>query len=85
MTPAPPRLSRRAILAGGAGLAAVACVAGGYELVRDGTLPGQYTLARMTGACGPGLAPPDGPLPSSAWTVGKPTGTSTGTGTTRSA
>jgi hypothetical protein len=64
MTPAPPRLSRRAILAGGAGLAAVACVAGGYELVRDGTLPGQYTLARMTGACGPGLAPPDGPLPS---------------------
>ena len=32
--------------------------------MRDGTLPGRYTLARMTGACGSGLAPPDGPLPS---------------------
>ncbi len=56
MTAAAARLSRRALLAGSVGLAAVACVAGGYELVRDGTLPGKYTLARMTGACG--AAPP---------------------------
>ena len=28
------RLSRRTVLAGGAGLAALACVAGGYELVQ---------------------------------------------------
>ena len=57
MTGAAPRLSRRAVVAGGAGLAAVACLAGGYELVRDGTLPGKYTLARMTGACGTALPP----------------------------
>lgn len=63
MTGAAPRLSRRAVLAGGAGLAAVACVAGGYELVRDGTLPGRYTLARMTGACGTALPRPAGPPP----------------------
>ena len=63
MTGAAPRLSRRAVLAGGAGLAAVACVAGGYELVRDGTLPGRYTLARMTGACGTVLPRPAGPPP----------------------
>jgi pimeloyl-ACP methyl ester carboxylesterase len=59
-----PRLSRRAVLAGGATLAAAACVAGGYELVQDGTLPGRYTLARMTGACGTALARPAGPPPS---------------------
>ena len=58
------RLSRRAVLAGGAGLAAAACVAGGYELVRDGKLPGKYTLARMTGACGADLPRPAGPPPS---------------------
>jgi S-formylglutathione hydrolase FrmB len=63
MTGAAPRLPRRAVLAGGAGLAAVACVAGGYELVRDGTLPGRYTLARMTGACGTVLPRPAGPPP----------------------
>jgi pimeloyl-ACP methyl ester carboxylesterase len=63
MTGAAPRLSRRAVLAGGAGLAAVACLAGGYELVRDGTLPGKYTLARMTGACGTALPRPAGPPP----------------------
>ena len=58
MTGAAPRISRRAVLAGGAGLAAVACLAGGYELVRDGALPGRYTLARMTGACGTALPRP---------------------------
>ncbi len=64
MTAAAPRLSRRALLAGSVGLAAVACVAGGYELVRDGTLPGKYTLARMTGACGSAPPRPAGPPPS---------------------
>ena len=58
------RLSRRAVLAGGAGLAAVACVAGGYELVHNGTLPGRYKLARLTGACELAPAPLAGPLPS---------------------
>src|SRR5580704_162683 len=55
------RLSRRAVLAGGAGLAAVACVAGGYELVQNGTLPGRYKLARLTGACELAPAPLAGP------------------------
>lgn len=64
MTPAAPRLSRRAVLAGGVGLAAVAGVAGGYELVQDGALPGRYALARMTGACGSALPRPAGPPPS---------------------
>jgi hypothetical protein len=73
VTAAAPRLSRRALLAGSVGLAAVACVAGGYELacvaggyelVRDGTLPGKYTLARMTGACGAAPPRPAGPPPS---------------------
>jgi hypothetical protein len=58
------RLSRRTVLAGGAGLAAVACVAGGYELVQNGTLPGRYKLARLTGACELAPAPLAGPLPS---------------------
>ena len=58
------RLSRRAVLAGGAGLAAVACGAGGYELVQNGTLPGRYKLARLTGACELAPAPLAGPLPS---------------------
>jgi hypothetical protein len=59
------RPSRRAVLAGGLGLAAVAaCGAGGYELVRSGTLPGRYRLARLTGACELAPAPLAGPLPS---------------------
>ncbi len=60
-----PSLSRRTLLAGGAGLAvaAGACVAGGYELVQDGTLPGKYRLARLTGACGSPLPRPAGPAP----------------------
>ena len=55
-------LSRRALLTGGAGLAvaAGAAIAGGYELVQDGTLPGKYQLARLTGACGSPLPPPAG-------------------------
>jgi hypothetical protein len=57
-------LSRRAVLAGGAVLAAVACGAGGYELVQNGTLPGRYKLARVTGACELAPAPLAGPLPS---------------------
>ena len=59
-----PSLSRRALLAGGLGLAAAGCVAGGYELVQDGTLPGKYQLARLTGACGSPLPPPAGRAPS---------------------
>lgn len=59
------RPSRRAVLAGGLGLAAVAaCGAGGYELVQDGTLPGRYKLARLTGACELAPGPLGGPLPS---------------------
>ena len=59
-------LSRRALLTGGAGLAvaAGAAIAGGYELVQDGTLPGKYQLARLTGACGSAPPAPAGPLPS---------------------
>jgi pimeloyl-ACP methyl ester carboxylesterase len=59
-----PSLSRRAVLTGGLGLAAGACVAGGYELVQNGTLPGKYQLARLTGACGSAPPSPAGPLPS---------------------
>ncbi len=59
-----PSLSRRTVLAGGAGLAAGACVAGGYELVQDGILPGRYRLDRLTGACGSAPPPPAGPPPS---------------------
>ena len=58
------RPSCRAVLAGGLGLAAVAaCGAGGYELVQNGTLPGRYKLARLTGACELAPAPLAGPLP----------------------
>ena len=59
-----PTLSRRTVLLGGAGVA-VACVAGGgYELIQNGTLPGKYALARLTGACGsPPPPPPDRLLP----------------------
>ncbi len=58
------RPSRRALLIGGLGLAAVACGAAGYELVQDGTLPGKYKLAEMTGACELPPGPLGGPLPS---------------------
>lgn len=59
-----PSLSRRAVLVRGLGLAPGACVAGSYELVQDGTLPGKYQLARLTRACR--SAPPRaaGPPPS---------------------
>ena len=61
-----PSLSRRTVLAGGAGLAvaAGACVAGGYELVQNGILPGKYRLDSLTGACGSAPPPPAGPPPS---------------------
>jgi S-formylglutathione hydrolase FrmB len=58
-----PSLSRRTVLFGGVGLAAIATVATGYELVQDGTLPGKYTLARLDGACGSAPPPPRGPRP----------------------
>ena len=58
-----PGPSRRAVLFGGIGLAAAACLGGGYELVQDGTLPGKYTLARLDGACGSAPPAPSGPLP----------------------
>jgi acetyl esterase/lipase len=56
------RPSRRAVLLGGLSLGA-ACVAGGYELVQDGALPGRYTLARLDGACGSAPPAPSGPRP----------------------
>jgi pimeloyl-ACP methyl ester carboxylesterase len=58
-----PSPSRRAVVVGGLGLAAIAAVAAGYELVQDGTLPGKITLARLDGACGSAPPPPAGPLP----------------------
>jgi S-formylglutathione hydrolase FrmB len=58
-----PGPSRRAVLRGGIGLAAAACLGGGYELVQDGTLPGKYTLARLDGACGSAPPAPSGPQP----------------------
>lgn len=65
MTAARYRPSRRAVLTGSLGLAAVAATgAGGYELVQDGTLPGRYRLARLTGACELEPGPLAGPLPS---------------------
>jgi S-formylglutathione hydrolase FrmB len=54
--------SRRAVLLGGVA-AAAACVAGGYELVQDGVLPGKYALARLDGACGSAPPAPAGPPP----------------------
>jgi S-formylglutathione hydrolase FrmB len=56
--------SRRTVLFGGAGLAAIAFAATGYELVTDGVLPGKYTLARIDGACGSAPPPPTGRRPS---------------------
>jgi S-formylglutathione hydrolase FrmB len=55
--------SRRTILFGGTGLAAIAFVATGYGLVQDGVLPGKYALARLDGACGSAPPPPSGPRP----------------------
>jgi len=52
------RPGRRAVLLGGLGIVVAGGVATGYELVQDGTLPGKYTLARLTGACG---SPPPRP------------------------
>ncbi len=58
------RMSRRAALAGGIGLAGAAgLAAGGYGLVQAGALPGKYRLAQLTGACGAPPPPPGGPLP----------------------
>ena len=48
---------------GGAGLAATAFAAAGYGLIRDGALPGKYTLARLDGACGSAPPPPAGRPP----------------------
>jgi hypothetical protein len=56
--------SRRGVLLAAAGLAAVASAGAGYELVQDGTLPGKYQLAELTGACGSPPPAPAGPLPS---------------------
>ncbi len=56
-------VTRRRLLLGGLAFAAAAA-GGGYELVEDGTLPGKYALARLTGACGSVPPPPAGPLPS---------------------
>jgi acetyl esterase/lipase len=56
------RPSRRAVLLGGLG-AALGGVAGAYELVQAGTLPGKYTLARLDGACGSPPPLPRGALP----------------------
>lgn len=61
MTLASP--SRRTVLLGGIGLAAIAAVTAGYELVQDGTLPGKYALARLDGACGSPPPPPVGRRP----------------------
>jgi S-formylglutathione hydrolase FrmB len=58
-----PSPSRRTVLFGGLGLAAIALGATGYELVQDGALPGKYTLARLDGACGSAPPPPGGRRP----------------------
>ena len=47
----------------GAGLAAIAFAATGYQLVQDGVLPGKYTLARIDGVCGSAPPPPTGRRP----------------------
>jgi acetyl esterase/lipase len=57
------RPSRRAALLGGLGIVVAGGVGAGYELVQDGTLPGKYTLARLTGACGSPPARPGGTPP----------------------
>jgi S-formylglutathione hydrolase FrmB len=55
------RVSRRAVLAAGIGVAAAA--AGSYGLVETGILPGKYQLAQALGECGAVPPPPRGPLP----------------------
>ncbi|HSR84690.1 MAG TPA: alpha/beta hydrolase-fold protein [Streptosporangiaceae bacterium] len=57
------RVSRRALLAGGLGIAAVGGAATAYELVQAGVLPGKYALARLDGACGSAPPLPPGPAP----------------------
>jgi len=57
------RPSRRSLLLGGLGIVVAAGAGSGYELVQDGTLPGKYALARLTGACGSPPPPPRGDLP----------------------
>jgi S-formylglutathione hydrolase FrmB len=57
------RISRRAAIVSGAGLAAAMAAAGGYELVQDGALPGKYRLAEALGQCGAAPPPPPGPGP----------------------
>jgi S-formylglutathione hydrolase FrmB len=60
----PQRISRRAALTAGLGLAAAAgLAAGAYELVQAGDLPGKYRLAQLTGACGAPPPTPARPLP----------------------
>lgn len=57
------RISRRAAIVSGAGLAAAMAAAGGYELVQDGALPGKYRLAEALGQCRAAPPPPPGPGP----------------------
>ena len=61
------RVSRRAVLAAGIGVAAAG--AGGYGLVEAGVLPGKYQLAQALGECGAAPPPPRGPLPAREDTV----------------
>jgi enterochelin esterase-like enzyme len=56
------RLSRRAVLIGGAGLLLGGGTLG-YEFVQDGALPGKYELARLDGGCGSAPPAPRGPRP----------------------
>jgi hypothetical protein len=59
------KVSRRAVLTAGIGVAGVAAVAaGGYGLVEAGILPGKYQLAQVLGECGAPPPPPQGALPS---------------------
>jgi hypothetical protein len=59
----PGRPSRRAVLAGAAGVVVLAVAGAGYELVQDGSLPGKYALARLDGACGSPPPAAAGPRP----------------------
>ncbi|HVQ87284.1 MAG TPA: alpha/beta fold hydrolase [Actinomycetes bacterium] len=51
-------ISRRAFLLGG-GAVGIAVVAGGYELVQQGVLPGRIPLNTLIGACGDAPAVPN--------------------------